>query len=140
MNSPELIEQHKVVVWCHTKGIKIGATAQSTYTTSWNQLRRNKMAGTVKGLPDLILIIPAKYRKDGQSVCVFLEMKRIKGGVVSPEQKDWISALKGCWGVYASVAHGADDAIDYLSAFIQVEPPPSPPMTSDELESFIHTL
>jgi hypothetical protein len=61
------------------------ATAQSTYTGIRQQVK-NKALGVRKGLPDLIIIINKKL--------VFIELKRVRGGVISQEQKQWQTKLK----------------------------------------------
>ena len=66
--------------------------------------------GVVRGIPDLH--IPA-WR-------VWVEMKRVKGGRLSPEQKDMIAYLEGI-GDSVIVGKGAADAsAQVLSAFQQL--------------------
>ena len=119
----ELREQRDVVNWCEERQIKVGATAQSTFTNSWKALAQNRMAGVKKGIPDLIIVIPPMYRKNGKWKTVFIEMKREKGGVASKEQKEWIAALDGSEGVSAKICHGAIAAMQYLESFLELEPP-----------------
>jgi len=65
-----------------------------------------KVEGTVKGIPDLF--IPA-WR-------LWIEMKRQKGGVLSPEQKEIIEYLKSVQ-YCVIVGKGAEDAQQQISAF-----------------------
>ena len=65
-----------------------------------------KAEGQSAGLPDLF--IPA-FR-------LFIEMKRIKGGSISPEQKDWIAYLQSV-GYCVEVCKGAEDAKSKIQAF-----------------------
>jgi hypothetical protein len=65
-----------------------------------------KATGVVKGVPDLF--VPA-WR-------LWIEMKRVKGGSLSPEQKDWIKYLESV-GFCCIVGKGADDAKQQISAF-----------------------
>lgn len=58
-----------------------------------------KVTGVCKGVPDLFI---PEWR-------VWIEMKKAKGGRVSPEQKDWIEYLTGC-GYIAFVANGCEEA------------------------------
>lgn len=60
-----------------------------------------KAEGVVKGVPDLF--IPAKL--------LWIEMKRAKGGKLSPEQKDWVSHLQSV-GHTVIIGYGCDDALD----------------------------
>ena len=62
-----------------------------------------KATGVSAGVPDLMI----------PTLRLFLEMKRIKGGVVSPEQTDWMEYLRGC-GYSAEVARGCDEAIKII--------------------------
>lgn len=65
-----------------------------------------KATGVVKGVPDLF--IPA-WR-------LWIEMKRVKGGSLSKEQKDWIQYLESV-GYRVIVGKGAEDAKRQISAF-----------------------
>ena len=58
-----------------------------------------KAEGCVAGIPDLMI----------PSLNLWIEMKRTKGGVTSPEQKDWIAYLQSI-GHHAEVCKGAEDA------------------------------
>ena len=62
-----------------------------------------KAEGVRKGVPDIFI---PEWR-------LWLEFKRVKGGKVSPEQKDWIDYLNGC-GYIAIVVNGFDNAKDYV--------------------------
>lgn len=71
-----------------------------------------KAMGVKNGFPDLFLPI-RRSNWNG----LFIELKRIKGGIVSDDQKDWLDFLRGqCFG--AIVCHGWLEArkvlIDYL--------------------------
>ena len=82
--------------------IKHTHISNETFTTSWNQKRKNKEAGVSKGVPDYMCLIA--------NTIVFIELKRVKGGKVSPEQKEWLEELNKCEGVYGYVAKGFDEA------------------------------
>lgn len=62
---------------------------------------RLKAEGVTAGVPDLF--IPA--------LGLWIEMKRIKGGSLSPDQKDWIAYLEQC-GYRCIVAKGMADAVE----------------------------
>lgn len=68
-----------------------------------------KATGTSSGVPDLF--IPA-WR-------LWVEMKRVKGGSLSAEQKDWIAYLESLESVnyWCIVGKGAEDAKAKISAF-----------------------
>ena len=71
---------------------------------------RLKAEGVSSGVPDLC--IPA-WR-------LWVEMKRTKGGSVSPEQKDWIKYLEDV-GDCVKVCKGAEDAKKQIQAFVTIE-------------------
>lgn len=121
-NTPlERFEQSALVDWLEAQGLLFSATAQSTYTTSWKQKRLNHATGLRKGVPDMLIVIPPERAVDGTGRVIFVEMKRQRGGVVSPEQKKWIAALNAVGGtVDAFVAHGADEAIEEIAKLIGV--------------------
>ena len=66
-----------------------------------------KNEGVSKGVPDLFI---PEWR-------LWIEMKRVKGGRLSPEQKDWIEYLNGC-GYTAMVCQGSDDALAKVAEFV----------------------
>ena len=93
-------EQRELVRWFRQTwpGVRIHAIpnggARSKATAG-----RLKAEGVASGVPDLF--VPA-WR-------LWVEMKRVKGGSLSAEQKDWIAYLEGC-GYQCIVGKGADDA------------------------------
>lgn len=72
-----------------------------------------KAEGVKKGVPDLCLCLPR-----GGYHGLFVELKRQKGGVVSPEQKAWLQALNAI-GYRAEVCKGAAEAWDVIREYIQ---------------------
>lgn len=75
--------------------------------------KKLKAEGVKKGVPDLCLPIPR-----GVYHGLFIELKRQKGGVISPEQKAWIAALRG-QGYRAEVCKGATEAWDVIREYVQ---------------------
>jgi hypothetical protein len=69
-----------------------------------------KATGVSAGVPDLF--IPAWK--------LWIEMKRVKGGTVSAEQKDWIKYLEEV-GYCVKVCKGAEDAKKQIQAFVTIE-------------------
>lgn len=66
-----------------------------------------KRQGVKAGFPDVCIFDrPPKYPEAPGSV---IEMKRVKGGTVSDEQKHWLEQLKAR-GWKTGVAHGANEA------------------------------
>lgn len=50
---------------------------------------------------------------NGKFMCI--ELKRVKGGVVSTAQKEWIQSLKDV-GISVAVCKGVDDAIKFIES------------------------
>lgn len=111
-------EQMALVEYLELRGLKYTATTNHTYTTSWKQKTHNRKLGLRAGIPDMIVVLPAKG-------LAFIEMKRKKNSSTTPEQVAWIEALNTCPGVEARVCKGADVAI----AFIEELYPASSPST-----------
>jgi hypothetical protein len=88
------------------KGVLYTKIAHETWTKSWGQKHKNKDEGLKKGFPDYVICLPKKL--------LFIELKKVKGGVVSIEQKEWIEQLDKYDGVYAAVCRGAKEAIELI--------------------------
>lgn len=114
-------EQIAFVQWLDLQGLRHTAVPNSTYTTSWKQKTKNKAMGLHAGFPDLIVLISPKQSLDGRGRLLGIEMKRQRGGTVSPEQRAWIAALNGLATPHIDsvVAHGAAEAIEYVSTFLK---------------------
>jgi hypothetical protein len=69
-----------------------------------------KATGASAGVPDLF--IPAWK--------LWIEMKRVKGGTVSAEQKDWIKYLEEV-GYCVKVCKGAEAAKGQIQAFVTIK-------------------
>jgi hypothetical protein len=95
------------------KGNKVMYTSipNSTYTPSWSVKRRNKELGLRAGFPDLVIIL--------NNVLFHVELKRVKGGVLSPEQKEWIQALNEA-GEYAHVCKGFGEFKELVDKIINL--------------------
>jgi hypothetical protein len=98
-------EQRQFVSWFRQthKGVRIFAIPNGG-SRSITTAARLKVEGVSAGVPDLF--IPAWM--------MWVEMKRQKGGVVSLEQTDWISYLRGA-GHIVLVCKGAEDAKRQIS-------------------------
>lgn len=95
-------EQKLLIEYLDLKGIKYTHIPNSTYTKSWQVKLKNKAMGVRPGFPDLVMIINDRL--------VLMELKRQKGGVLSPHQKEWIEALAKCQGIEVFVCCGFDEA------------------------------
>lgn len=74
-----------------------------------------KVMGVKRGFPDLVLLVPR-----GRYHGLLIEMKKLKGGVISDEQKDWLCYLNEA-GYYAMVAHGWIEAVSALENYLKLE-------------------
>lgn len=98
----EEVEQRIFVQWLEVKGLPYWHTPNSTFTKSWQIKNRNTALGVKAGIPDLFIVLPHGL--------LAIEMKRVKGGVISPAQKYWLEILDKA-GVKTYVAKGAEEAI-----------------------------
>ena len=76
---------------------------------NYGMLAKLKKSGLKAGIPDLC--IPA--------LGLWVEMKRQKGGVLSPEQKDWVYYLEEHCQQKVIVANGCADAIKQFNDYLE---------------------
>ena len=74
-----------------------------------------KAMGVKRGFPDLTLPLPCR-----QYAGLFIELKKVKGGVTSNEQVDWIMYLNSA-GYYATVCKGWLEAKSCLEWYLKLE-------------------
>lgn len=108
----EDVEEATFAKWLDLKHFMHTHFSNETFTKSWSQKRKMKNLGVHSGLPDHLVLVKAK---DGCLYPTYVEMKRVKGGVISDAQFMWIRALKMA-GQFATVCEGADEAIEYIKA------------------------
>lgn len=113
-------EQIEFVQICHSRNIDVVST-QNGFKMPKNSFNWAAYAKTLqkmgmsKGFPDLIVL--AKNKSHTHEV-LFIEMKRIKGSKVQPEQKEWIEKLDNmdyCVGI----AYGCDSAVRILDKYLE---------------------
>ena len=117
-------EQIKVVNYLEVKKIKF-TSFPNKRSQHYGEINKFKQEGWRKGIPDLLVIIP--FREGGNRL-IFIEMKKAKtigkrggligGGIISKEQKEWITAINTCKEVEAFVCYGADEAINLIKSLI----------------------
>lgn len=76
--------------------------------------KKFKAEGLKSGVPDVFLPIPRAAFHG-----MFVEMKRLKGGKVSPEQESWINALRDA-GYFAVICAGWQDAAYQIEAYLKL--------------------
>lgn len=102
-------EQRQVVMWFRQtyRPMRIFAIPNGGMRTK-AVAAKLKVEGVSPGVPDLF--IPA--------LKLWIEMKRVKGGRLSPDQKDWINYLASV-GYVCFICAGAEDAKIQISDYIK---------------------
>lgn len=105
----EYEEQCAFIQWFHLQypHIKIAAI-HNGLRLSIGQAVKAKKSGSNPGIPDLL--IPRRVSA-GLNENVWIEFKRINGGRVSPDQKEWHEYLQEHSDDVVIVAYGCDDAV-----------------------------
>ncbi len=83
------------------------------------RLKNLQTEGVMRGVPDLMLAVPAmRFARDSVKWHgLFIELKRRKGGKVSPDQYGWIAALSA-QGYEAIVCYGAQEAREAILKYL----------------------
>ena len=97
------------------KVVKFAHINSEVYTRSWSQKRRIVAMGTPAGLPDYIIVA---RDQDENDTLIFIEMKKIKGGVLSKQQREWGKALNEA-GEYYFVCNGFKEAKSLVETIIE---------------------
>jgi hypothetical protein len=115
-------EQRIFVQWLRLQGLSHFRVPNETYTKSWSQKNKNKALGVSPGVPDLFVLIP-------RVGLLAIEMKRQKGGVVSPTQREWLDRLNEIPSVETFICRGANEAINTVKKFLEPHSPASSSMS-----------
>lgn len=100
--------QYKARLFCIPNGTHLaGGLKQRAIQAS-----RLKHQGQRNGVPDLMLPIPA-----GGYHGLFIEMKRVKGSEVSPQQKRWQGWLNDA-GYMSVICYGAEQAKEVIKCYL----------------------
>ena len=84
-------------------------------------LMKLKRAGVIKkAWPDLHLAVAHFSSHDNQYFSIFIELKRVKGGVLSPEQSEMHKLLRD-EGNKVVVCKGADAAIETIRQYLGID-------------------
>ena len=79
------------------------------------QAVKAKKAGNVKGYPDIFLPV-----KRGKISGLFIELKRVKGGTIEPEQREWREFLLS-QGYAHHFCRGCDEAWDIIIKYLNLK-------------------
>lgn len=103
-------EQRAVVQWLEVHRVEFAHVPNGGYRTRVEAAIFRGL-GVKRGVPDLIIFDRPPALPGAPAAAI--EMKRRKGGVVSPEQREWLEKLRQRgWAV--AVCEGADQAIRVL--------------------------
>jgi len=108
-------EQIWFVVWLQKRGYRVSASANGGSRNLLEAINLKKM-GVSKGFPDVEVPLPA-----GPYHGFYVEMKRQKGGKLSPEQAEWLNYLREK-GYYAEVARGFEAAKELFLHYLSFMP------------------
>ncbi len=100
----EAQDQVKVVVYAKKRGLRMFSIPNGG-RRSYLEAVRLKQQGVVAGIPDMFFPMARKGYHG-----LFLELKRISGGVVSEEQAWWCAELAN-QGYKVEIARGFDEAV-----------------------------
>lgn len=111
--------------WLKANNIPAAHIANESRSSSKNAMIRGaklKRMGQAKGVWDYEVFVPIKG-VTGAVDCyqqLKIEMKRRKGGTVSPEQKEWKKVYEMA-GIPCRVCKGAEEAIAFVSEYLKPE-------------------
>ncbi len=109
-------EQAALIQWCDAYTDRRASLIYSHLNgmrASIGAVVKAKAAGARKGIPDLFLPVPC-----GEFHGLYIEMKRVKLGTLSSEQKAWIDALSEL-GYRAEVCKGHQSAIEVIKQYLE---------------------
>jgi len=104
LTATELQEQIALVDWMKIKKIKHYAIPNGSWRTLI-EAANLKRSGVSPGVPDICIPMPIEPYHG-----LYIELKRSGGGIVSPEQHEWLQwlsdsgyAARVCWGAEAAI-------------------------------------
>lgn len=115
-------EAQVLVQWLQMQSLKFTHVPNETGHTMEARRRavRMKREGTSAGFPDYTILIDPAQAADHKGWVIMIELKRRKGGTVSPAQRAWVDSFNALKipGVVAVVARGAQEATDQLTPLL----------------------
>lgn len=117
-------EQEKVFSWINANKKKYPELALAHASLNGVKLSpgaaiKAKKQGMVAGVPDIFLPVAMSIEREDY-YGLFIELKRIKGSKVSPEQKLFMAVLEN-QGYKCSVCYGADEAIETIKQYLNIK-------------------
>lgn len=114
----EFEECRTLVHYLTLKNVLFTHIHNEMYTKSWKQKKKAHDLGVSSGFPDYFIFVPKEKSKTNKAECLFLEMKRTKGGVVSKNQKEWLDMLATHKEIHVAVCKGFDEAKQFCDEFL----------------------
>lgn len=122
-------EQANFVEWLELRGFKkFTAIPNSTFSGAYTGGVKKKnfsvfaklhRQGLRKGFPDMFVGIPASMSSNGKTCGLFVEMKRLKGSEIKPEQQEWIDFLCLIDGIDSRICKGCQEAIRFVEEYLK---------------------
>lgn len=114
----ETVEQQSLAWWLRANKYLFYKSPSETYTTSWNQKRKNTLEGVTKGFPDIVIVLK-------RWSLLFIELKRQRKKLknwelwaspskVSDEQVKWQQTLDNLENIGACICYGHKEAIEKI--------------------------
>jgi hypothetical protein len=96
----EKLDENAIIKWCKSQGYRAVKIPNELAIYNPTAIPREQ-----KGFVDLLVF--------GNKKILFIELKKSKGGRVSPEQIEWQQYLQS-QGHITTVAHGYDEAVEFI--------------------------
>jgi predicted alpha/beta-fold hydrolase len=116
----ETFEQRQVINWARAYSTRYPALRALVAIPNQHAVARwgaARVEGAQSGFPDMILPVVSP---SGEYHALAIELKRVKGGVVSPEQQAWLDHLTE-QGWLAVVCRGASETIATIEKYLDME-------------------
>ena len=108
-------DQIKLATWLSLKGIKFFAIPNGG-KRNYREAVKLKRQGVAPGVPDLMIPSPR-----GSYCGLFIELKRVKGGKLSIDQRNWLQYLRE-QNYWADCAAGFDQAKEIVLHYMSLAP------------------
>lgn len=101
------------------KRVGTKANGKPLWERSWGTLSKMYRMGVSKGFPDHLVIIPPERSFNGRALLLVIEMKRMKGGRATREQKEWLKSFREIRDVESFICAGFEVAKAKVEEYIR---------------------
>lgn len=113
-------EQIRFVSWLKKRKVRIFTCTLQDAPLGHKYRNQYKAMGLNGGLADMVICLEEYMTKDEKPHLVFVEMKRIKGGVESVKQKIWRRFINSVNGdVDSVIMKGRNQAVSYIDSMLK---------------------